>query len=142
MSDKISPERRSENMRAIKSRDTSCELLLRRRLYREGLVGYRVNYKLLPGKPDIVFTKYKIAVFVDGCFWHGCTKCCRIPKTRPDYWENKIANNQRRSKEVSELLKQQGWHVLRFWEHDIYENLDLCVESIRRLIIEQKGKQV
>lgn len=71
------------------------------------------------GRPDFVFPKQKVCVFVDGCFWHGCPKCCRIPKSNEEFWEMKILGNALRDVMVSGALRRQGWKVLRIWEHDL-----------------------
>ena len=118
-------------MRAIKSRDTSIELLLRKALWHKG-VRYRKNYKSLPGKPDIAITKHKIAVFCDSDFWHGYdweNRNQRIKSNR-DYWIPKIERNMARDKEVNEALAREGWTVLRFWEQKIRKDLDSCVEEV------------
>ena len=118
-------------MRAIKSRDTSIELLLRKALWKNG-VRYRKNYKRLPGKPDIAITKHKIAVFCDSDFWHGYdweNRNQRIKSNR-DYWIPKIERNMARDKEVNEALAREGWTVLRFWEQKIRKDLDSCVEEV------------
>lgn len=117
MADKISSERRSENMRRIKSKDTKPELAARQLLFKAGY-RYRLHRKDLPGKPDIVFAKANKAIFVHGCFWHGHENCVdgRIPKSRTDYWPSKIAGNKARDERNQGLLKEQGWEVLVIWE--------------------------
>lgn len=82
------------------------------------VTGWRRGYPLF-GKPDFVFTKGKIAVFIDGCFWHGCSKHCRMPASNRDYWEEKIRRNTLRDREVNKNLRNKGWAVIRFWEHDL-----------------------
>lgn len=118
-------------MQAIKSKDTSIELLMRKALWQKG-IRYRKNYKKLPGKPDIVITKYKIAVFCDSDFWHGYdwkNRSQRIKSNR-DYWIPKIERNMKRDKEVTEALQCDGWIVLRFWERQIRRQLDTCVAQV------------
>ena len=89
------------------------------RLFRErGIKGWRRNWPL-PGKPDFVFPKLRIALFVDGCFWHRCPKCYHKPATNADFWEAKIGRNVERDKEVSRELKNRGWKVVRVWEHEL-----------------------
>ncbi len=134
MADHLSPEKRSENMRAIKSKNTTCEMILRKALWREGLRGYRTHYSALPGKPDVAFTKQKVAVFVDGCFWHGCPNCCLMPQTNSSYWVQKIDRNVARSKWVATKLKEMGWTVIRLWEHEVLKNTDYCVCLIRKTL--------
>lgn len=115
-----------------RGKDTSPELLLRRALWRSG-IRYIVNSDVF-GKPDIVFRRKKIAVFVDGCFWHMCPLHYQAPKDNRDYWEKKKAINQARDREVGECLAENGWFVLRFWEHEVKSNLDDCVSRVRDAI--------
>ncbi len=127
------PEERSKNMAAIRCRDTKPELLLRKALFRSGL-RYRINSKL-PGKPDIVFPGKKLAVFVDGCFWHCCPKCFKQPVCNSEFWKQKISTNKGRDNEVNQILTTQGWRVIRFWEHEIYQSLDEIVHIINKIVI-------
>ena len=121
-------------MSAIKSRDTEPELILRRAIWKQGL-RYRVNMKNLPGKPDIVFTKAKIAVFCDSEFFHGKDfDVKKKPATNPEYWEEKITRNMRRDQEVDAELKGLGWHVVRFWGRDIVSDPDACVKAVEDII--------
>ncbi len=121
--DRISKEKRSLNMSKIRSADTSLELIVRRYLFGKGF-RYRVRYSIT-GKPDIVFIKRKIAVFINGCFWHlhGC-KLSRIPSTRRDFWYNKLIGNRDRDLKVNSKLRSEGWHVITLWECEIMEDLD------------------
>lgn len=116
MVDVLTKKQRSHNMSMIKSRNTRPELIIRKLLSLNGIRGYRINYKLV-GKPDIVFTKYKLAVFIDGCFWHKCPQCFKQPENNKEFWEKKIEGNVRRDKTVNNKLRKDGWKVLRFWEH-------------------------
>ncbi len=115
-------------MRAIRGRDTKPELLLRKVLWHRGF-RYRVKNRL-PGRPDIVFPTERVAVFVDGCFWHGCPEHYQKPATNEDFWREKICKNKNRDKEVNGLLKSQGWKVLRFWEHEVISNPDLIAQQV------------
>lgn len=115
-------------MAAMRSKDTRIELMLRRALWREGL-RYRVHAKL-PGRPDIVFHGRKVAVFCDGCFWHGCPKCGLVPKKNRPYWVEKIRRNQARDRLVAEQLGRDGWKVLRFWGCEIQDDLRSVVETV------------
>ena len=120
MADTLTPEKRSQNMAAIRSSDTKPEEIVRKYLFAHGL-RYRKNVKNLPGKPDVVLAKYKTVVFINGCFWHqhpGC-KRANIPKTHIDYWIPKLNKNVERDKSNYELLKSQGWNVLVVWECSI-----------------------
>jgi DNA mismatch endonuclease (patch repair protein) len=122
-------------MSRIKGTDTSIEIMLRKALWHEG-IRYRKNYKTLPGKPDIVLTRYKIAIFCDGEFWHGKELIVnkRIPKKNQDFWINKIEKNIKRDNEIDIQLFQQGWLVLRFWGNEIINSLSSCVWEIRENI--------
>ena len=97
-----------------------------------GIVGWRRNQNL-PGKPDFLFKSEKVAVFVDGCFWHGCSEHCRMPKSNTDYWETKIAYNVRRDHRVDKVLRRNGWSVLRVWEHSLAEPARVIIR-LRRLL--------
>jgi len=116
-------------MSQVKCRDTGLEIKLRKELYRRGLKGYRTRSKLF-GKPDIVFTKYKLAIFVDGCFWHKCPICFKKPSTETDFWDKKIENNVLRDSEVNKKLSNDGWKVLRFWEHEINKDINNVIDKI------------
>lgn len=133
--DDLTPEQRKKNMRAIRSKDTTIELALRKALWQRG-IRYRKNYKGLLGKPDIVITKYRIAVFCDSDFWHGYdweNRKARI-KSNQDYWIPKIERNMKRDREVTATLVEQGWIVLRFWEHTIRKELEECVNDIQEAV--------
>lgn len=133
--DDLTPEQRKKNMRAIRSKDTTIELALRKALWQRG-IRYRKNYNGLIGKPDIVITKYRIAVFCDSDFWHGYdweNRKARI-KSNQEYWIPKIERNMKRDQEVTLALVNQGWIVLRFWEHTIRKDLEECVNDIQEAI--------
>lgn len=135
MADNLTPEQRRRNMQAIRSKDTTIELRLRKALWVRG-VRYRKNYKKLIGKPDIAITKYKIAVFCDSDYWHGYdweNRSQRIKSNR-DYWVPKIERNMERDQKVTETLQNDGWLVLRFWEWQIRKHLDECVEAVQQAI--------
>ncbi len=119
-------------MSQIAGSNTKPEMALRKALWSLGY-RYRVKNKL-PGRPDIVFPGHQIAVFVDGCFWHKCPKHFVVPKTRTNFWMDKINKNCERDERVTKELKQSGWKVLRIWEHDIKENLPVCVERVEALL--------
>jgi len=105
-------------MAAIRSKDTKPELALRRALWGRGL-----RFRLYYGKEkiDIAFPSKKVAIFIDGCFWHGCPVHSHLPKSNKDYWLPKLKKNIERDKAKEERLKQDGWNVLRFWEHELSE---------------------
>ncbi len=115
--DVVSPEKRSQIMSAVKSKDTRAEMLVRRYLWSQG-IRYRVHRKDLPGKPDIAIAKFKIAIFVHGCFWHGHMDCSRgrLPKSKLEYWEPKIQANKLRGLKVQEALHVIGWTTIVVWE--------------------------
>lgn len=141
--DNLTPEQRKKNMQAIKNKDTSIELYLRKALWHEG-IRYRKNYKELPGKPDIAITKYHIAIFCDSDFWHGYdweTRNQRIKSNRT-YWIQKIEKNIQRDKAVTHQLQEAGWIVLRFWEWQINKHLDDCVEVVKTAIESAKKADI
>lgn len=129
MTDVLTREQRAFNMSKIRGKNTGPEIKLRKLLWSQGIRGYRIHYNL-PGKPDIVFTKKKIAIFIDGCFWHKCPICFQEPETRKEFWMKKIQSNVDRDKKVNEQLKEEGWTVMRFWEHDIRKKQDDAVKMI------------
>jgi DNA mismatch endonuclease (patch repair protein) len=131
---KKKPMTRSENMRRIKSKDTSIEVMLRKELWKRGL-RYRKNAKDVFGKPDIVFKGKKLAVFADSEFWHGkyLMEEKYIPKTNTKFWVKKIERNIERDKEVTNHLIKEGWTVLRFWEADIRNDLNRCANEIEKV---------
>lgn len=140
MADVHTKKQRSYNMSKIKCRDTKPEILLRKVLYAEGARGYRVNYRL-NGKPDIVFPKQKIAVFVDGCFWHKCPACFQKPATNKKFWQDKINSNVKRDREINSALKKSGWKVMRFWEHDIRKKAKKCSAKILHDVRKVRSKK-
>ncbi|GIG91118.1 very short patch repair endonuclease [Plantactinospora endophytica] len=107
----------SAQMRRMPRERTGPELRLRRELHRRGM-RFRVNRKDLPGRPDITFSRARLAVFVDGCFWHMCPSHSTMPKNNAEWWRAKLERNVERDREKDELLVSQGWHVLHVWEHD------------------------
>ena len=139
--DNLTPEQRHKNMKNIKATDTSIEVALRKALWHKGY-RYRKNVKDLPGKPDIVLTKYKIAIFCDSEFFHG--KDWNVLKERIEkgnnsaYWMKKISKNMERDDEVSKSLVYEGWTVIRFWGKDIKKNLDECVRVVEEAVFEKK----
>jgi DNA mismatch endonuclease, patch repair protein len=119
MADVFSKRKRSEVMATIRSKgNQATEIRLMRILRKGGIKGWR-RHQSLPGKPDFVFRKERLAVFVDGCFWHGCRWHCRMPKSRVAYWSRKISRNKARDTEVTRILRGSRWLVLRIWEHEL-----------------------
>lgn len=133
MTDRISPEKRSWNMSRIRSADTTLELKVRKYLYSKGF-RYRVRFPA-PGKPDITFPGKKIAVFVNGCFWHlhGC-RLSKIPSTRHEYWETKLNANRTRDGKNLTRLENEGWKVITVWECGIEESIDWALSPLLKLL--------
>jgi DNA mismatch endonuclease, patch repair protein len=129
MADFLSPETRSRVMSRIRSKDTKPELLLRRELHRRGVRGWRCHPKAIPGKPDLAFTRWRIAVFVDGCFWHGHPDFF-TPGKSGAYWDAKIARTKERDRIANETLTADGWTVLRFWDFEVEDELDRCIDRV------------
>ncbi|WP_078513298.1 very short patch repair endonuclease [Streptomyces purpureus] len=130
---------RRRNMQAIRSRDTKPEQLVRRLLHAQGL-RYRVAAKPLAGlrrTADIVFGPAKVAVFIDGCYWHGCPEHYVSPKTNPGYWSDKVAGNMARDRETDQRLRDAGWTVLRFWEHEPSEQ---CAATIAAEVEKRRAR--
>ena len=139
--DNLTPAQRHKNMQNIKGKDTSIEIKLRKALWAKGY-RYRKNYKELPGKPDIVLTKQRIAIFCDSEFFHG--KDWEVLKPRleagnnAEYWVPKISRNRERDEEVNKELLFLGWTVIRFWGKEIKKNTDKCVKVIEEAIFDIK----
>ena len=139
--DNLTPGQRKKNMRHIKAKDTIIELQFRRELWKRGY-RYRKNYKELPGRPDIALTKYKIAIFCDGEFFHGKDweelKHKLERSSNSEYWIKKIAKNRERDEQINKELIFMGWTVIRFWGKDIKKNVEECVRVIEEKIFELK----
>lgn len=145
--DRLTPQQRHANMAAIRSKDTKPEMIVRRGLWKRGF-RFRLNYKRLPGHPDLVLRKYRTCIFVNGCFWHGhlvrfspndslefsvkslesveseeskieSSPCCKIPKTNREFWVAKIRRNKERDKEEQRKLAEMGWHCITVWECEL-----------------------
>lgn len=130
--------KRSKIMKSIKGSDTGIEVRLRKALWHKG-IRYRKNFKVFDCHPDIVITKYKIAVFCDGNFWHGKELQKRPIKHNSSYWNEKIKRNVERDLENTIELRDNGWIVLRFWEDDIQNNLPNCIDDVLRYISIRKS---
>jgi DNA mismatch endonuclease (patch repair protein) len=128
MPDRISPERRSWNMSRIKGMNTSPERAVRRCAYMRGL-RYRIHVMSLPGRPDMVFLRERLVVFIDGDFWHGWRFPQWCDRLRP-YWKEKIERNRWRDYRNFRKLRSSGWTVLRLWEHEVQSNVEACVDRI------------
>lgn len=139
--DTLIPEQRHKNMSAIRSKDTSIEVILRKALWHRGL-RYRKNYKALPGKPDIAITKYRIAVFCDSEFFHGKDwdqlKLRLGNGNNSTYWIKKITRNMERDQENEKALRIREWTVLRFWGEDIRKHTEECVRAVEEAVFEMQ----
>lgn len=126
---------RSRNMRAIKaSSNVTTELRLRAHLIRNGIAGWKVRAIDVPGCPDFFFPRRRVAVFVDGCFWHGCPRCGHTPKTNRPYWIKKLARNKRRDAQIRRALRSEGIKVLRFWECRLRDEPSACLRRLFTLL--------
>ena len=139
MADVHSPETRSYNMSRIRGKDTKPEETVRKYLFSNGF-RYRKNVASLPGKPDIVLPKYKVCIFVNGCFWHGHEGCKYFvwPKNNAEFWKRKITSNMARDKHSHALLEQSGWRVLTIWECELKgSNLEPFLEKLVNAILSE-----
>lgn len=135
MTDVHSKEIRSFNMSRIRARHTKPEIALRRELSARGVRGYRIHASL-PGKPDLVFGPARVAVFIDGCFWHACPECGdgHLPKSNLNYWARKIEGNRERDLARTAQLRKAGWLVLRFWEHRVLKETSKTANKIANVV--------
>lgn len=124
---------RSEHMARVKGKNTSPERILRSALWEAGL-RYRLDYKVPAGRPDIVFPGPKVAVSVDGCFWHGCPAHYSRPRSREEFWSQKLAANTERDSRLTLRLESCGWNVVRVWEHEIFSDLEEVIRIVQRAI--------
>jgi DNA mismatch endonuclease (patch repair protein) len=124
-------QQRSYNMSRIRSKDTKPEVKFRKYVWNKGLRNYRVHRKL-PGKPDLYFGKSKVAVFIDGCFWHQCPICFKKPKTNKKFWSKKIRENVERDLDTDIFLEKQGINVIRLWEHEIKKEIKECYKKLKK----------
>lgn len=132
----MSKESRSFTMSRIRSKgNASTEMKMVELLRKNQITGWRRQFNL-PGRPDFVFPKKRLALFIDGCFWHGCPKCKLIPKTNIEYWAKKIRGNRERDKTIKKQLEQKRWTVIRIWEHQL-ENSQWTVRKIRKALMIQ-----
>lgn len=122
---------KSEAMSRVKGRDTRPEMLLRRALWRRGL-RYRVNRRVANTRPDLVFLSARLAVFVDGCFWHACPLHGTQPATNAEFWREKLRRNVQRDAENTRTLMAAGWRVLRLWEHEIVGDVEVAADRVAR----------
>ncbi|MDA8056071.1 MAG: very short patch repair endonuclease [Thermoplasmatales archaeon] len=130
MVDNLSKEKRSKVMSSIKGKDTKPERIL-------GEVVDRRIFRFQPnilGRPDFGNKKRKLAVFVDGCFWHGCPLCYKEPASNKHYWSSKLLRNRGHDEEVTNMLERQGYRVFRFWEHEVRQNPNNCAQVLKEAI--------
>ncbi len=120
---------RSEQMARIRGRDTRPELLLRAELAVSG-IACDPHQRLVGSRPDLVLTDAQVAVFVDGCFWHGCPDHYVRPRSRTEYWSERLRTNVERDQRQTRSLEVAGWRVLRFWEHEVFEATEVCVAAV------------
>lgn len=133
MTDVMSAAKRSALMSRIRGRNTGPELALRRATWATGL-RYRLDYRIGKTRPDLTFIGAKLAVFVDGCYWHGCPLHSTMPKNNRDFWERKLRRNRERDAENTQWLEAEGWRVLRLWEHEIDASPDDCARRIAAML--------
>ena len=133
MADVLTKSQRSYCMSRIRSRDTGLEMLFEKYMKSGRLKGFRKGHSSA-GKPDFIFPRSKVALFLDGCFWHGCPRCYREPKTNKKFWRNKIIGNKKRDKISNSLLRQGGWRIKRFWGHQVKTNPERCMSSLKRML--------
>ena len=130
---KLDAEARRRLMARFQSTDTRAELALRNALRRSRLTGYRIHLRTLPGRPDVAYTRWRLAIFVDGLFWHGHPDAF-VFGTKGDYWDAKIRRNQDRDRTVTEQLSEAAWDVLRLWDRDVLRDPTAAVIAIAELL--------
>lgn len=136
MADTFNKQERSRIMAAVRGRGNKATELVLVRLFREARVtGWRRHAKIL-GRPDFIFPEHRLAIFVDGCFWHGCAKHCRMPSTNRRYWDAKIQRNVIRDRKTRATLRARGWKILRIWEHQLKSRPQRVLQGIIRLLAE------
>ena len=123
MADVFTKAKRSQVMAAVRSKGNKATELKLASIFRAaGITGWR-RHQPLPGRPDFIFRRQRLAIFVDGCFWHGCRWHCRMPKSHKSFWNSKINRNKTRDRIVVRMLRKEGWRVLRLWEHALRDPL-------------------
>ena len=122
-------------MLANVGRGTSPEVALRRALRAAGAVGYRVNFRAEGVRPDVVFTRQRVAVFVHGCFWHRCPTCRHpLPRSHREFWQAKFRRNRQRDRQKRRTLERAGWRVVELWEHDVRDDLARAIRTVTRAL--------
>lgn len=137
--DKRSPAPKNENVSKVMSRNkakgTKPEVLLRKALWSNNLKGYRLNYKKIPGRPDIAYVYKKIAIFVNGCYWHRCPRCnYPLPKHNTEFWKNKFERNKERDIRKNKELNAIGWQTITIWECEIKNNINTIITKIYQVL--------
>lgn len=128
-------ESTSKVMSANKAKNTKPEIVFRKELWKQGIKGYRLHLKKVPGKPDIAFPRRKLAIFINGCFWHRCTLCNpNSPKSNVAFWAEKFKKNVARDKAKKDELERLGWKVEVIWECQIKNNLEESLEKIKNIL--------
>jgi len=136
MGDNLTKEQRHKNMSHIRSKDTKPEMIVRKYLFSRGL-RYRLHVAALPGKPDLVFPKYKTVLFVQGCFWHAHSNCryAKLPESNQSYWSKKFDRNIRRDNEVKQALESLGWKVYYIWECQLRAEMGISLQLLYTRIV-------
>lgn len=129
MADNLTREKRSKVMASIRGKNTKPELIIRKRIWAAGK-RYRIHDRSVSGIPDISNKRKKVAIFIDGCFWHGCNECYKEPLTNTLYWQSKILRNKERRTRVVEELRIKNWTILEFWEHQVIQDPSSIVTMI------------
>ncbi|WP_090113636.1 very short patch repair endonuclease [Cohnella sp. OV330] len=126
-------EQRSRIMSRVRGKNTKLEQLVSKCIWKRG-IRFRKNVLSLFGKPDIAIKKYKVVIFIDSCFWHGCQSHFKLPNKNPQYWNNKIKRNIDRDNEVTLYYQKINWTIIRIWEHDLKANFELVIYHVCRQI--------
>ena len=135
--DNLTKEQRHKNMQNIRSKGTLPERMVMKEL-RKRKIYFAGNVVSIEGKPDIVFRRKKVVIFIDSDFWHGHPSRCIMPKSNRAYWNKKIARNRERDKEVNLALRKQGWKIIRIWEYDIKHNFNKSMKRILKAITKEE----
>jgi DNA mismatch endonuclease, patch repair protein len=140
MADTISPVRRSRLMSKVRSKgNLTTEIAMKRLMRLHGISGWRGQVKILSFRPDFVFRREKVVVFVDGCFWHACPIHGSRPKSNVSFWEAKLENNKARDRRADADLADSGWNVVRFWEHSVRKDPSGCAEKLIAILSRRKN---
>jgi len=140
VADSLSKAQRSDLMARVRGKgNESTEVKVQLRLQEAGIRGWRKHPSTVPGHPDFYFPRLRLAVFVDGCFWHSCPRCGRLPKSRRTFWARKIEGNRRRDETTRRALRRRGYQTLRIWEHEVAN--DRWMSRLRRVLEEVHRKE-